>query len=115
MEEGEDKVEEVGEQMEVEKDDTRTNLAEEDGKEEIVEEAEMGEEEDEPVEEPETVFEEPEKVEEEDGLWAEETSNEMPMSSEKLFAKQKNIFDNIDDLNTLDTLDDLLVGSSPNI
>ena len=105
--------------MEVEKDDTRTNLAEEDGKEEIMEEVEMGEEGDEPVEEAKTVFEESEKVveakEEEDGLWAEETSDETLMSSEKLFAKQKNIFDNIDDLNTLDTLDELLVGSSPNV
>ena len=59
-----------------------------------------------------TVVEESEKVEEDqeaDGPWAEETCGEMPMRSGKLFAEQKNIFDNIDDLNTLDTLDELLL------
>ena len=43
--------------------------------------------------------------EEEDGLWAEDTSDKIPMNGgEKLFTEQKNIFDNIDDLKTLDEL-----------
>ena len=46
-----------------------------------------------------------EAQEEEDGLWAEDTSDKIPMNGgEKLFTEQKNIFDNIDDLKTLDEL-----------